>query len=104
MNVIAAIDTRRKNGRRTFSLAPWSKPHAPPRFFASVKVRWLSQIIGNGGYVSRRFSAQSFDPMSAASETTDTTARNTNDGWLRLGSMTRLAAPRGGGSRGTPGA
>ena len=77
MNVIAAIETRRKNGRRTFSLAPWRSPQAPPRFRAKVKVRWLCQIGLNGGYVSRRCSAQSFDPMSDPRVTIETAARKT---------------------------
>ena len=37
-------------------------------------MRWLSMIVMNVGYSARRFSAQSFDPMSETSETIDTTA------------------------------
>ena len=44
MNAIAATETSKKNGRRTFSLVDWSKPHAPPRFRARTSVTWRAQI------------------------------------------------------------
>ena len=43
MNAMAATDTSRKNGRRTFSLVDWSSPQAPPRFFARISVTWFFQ-------------------------------------------------------------
>jgi hypothetical protein len=39
MNAIAATETRRKNGRRTFSLVDWRRPQAPPRFLARMSAR-----------------------------------------------------------------
>src|ERR1700722_1248954 len=104
MNVIAATETRRKNGRRTVSLAPCKSPQAPPRFRASVNVRWVCQSGTTGGYVSSRCSAQNLLPISEARVTIETTARKTNEGCRLLGSRALLAAPRGGGRRGTPGA
>ena len=43
MNAMAATETSRKNGRRTFSLVDWSRPHAPPRFLARMSARWFFQ-------------------------------------------------------------
>jgi len=45
MNAIAATETSRKNGRRTFSLSLWRSPHAPPLFFARTNMRWLSMTV-----------------------------------------------------------
>src|SRR6185503_17356122 len=83
MKVIATAETSRKNGRRTYSGVSCSRPHAPPRFFASTKSRCPLMSSTGGKMASGRSSlrsAQSLLPRSAASVTLETIARNRNDG------------------------
>src|SRR5579862_9270339 len=82
MNAIAATETKRKNGRRTFSVVPWSRPHAPPLFLARMNAMWSFQTLTMPGNPSRCRSAHVLEAMSLARETIATSPRKTSDGLL----------------------
>jgi hypothetical protein len=82
MKAIAATLTTRKKGRRTVSLAFCSKPQAPPRLYASAKLRCCSTST-SGSTSERRVnstSAQALDATSQSRLTAATTPKKMKPG------------------------
>ena len=81
MKAIAAAETSKKNGRRTFSFVAWRRPQAPPRFLREdERDGGLSRRRSTPGYPSSFFSAQSFVRCRSQARRSRRAARKKNEG------------------------